>query len=107
MGLYTKYRYRTMREELVKLTQGTWHTYYIGNLSAARAERQDADLIGRLARGLQVAGLVLTTQKRNSEGLMEYKLFTKEKLSEEDLDAAMDLTGRKGEAYIPPLEPER
>ena len=107
MGLVSKLRYRTMREDLVKLTQGAWHLYYRGNLSVARSYNQDADLIARLARGLHVAGLVLLAQKRSPEGIMEYKLFTREKLTQEDLDAAMDMTGRKGEAYIPPLEAER
>jgi hypothetical protein len=106
MSLVSKFRYRDLRAELVKLTQKSWHTYYVGNLSVARRYNQDAELVARLARGLQVAGLVHTCLKRNKEGLVEYRLYTIEKLGEEDLDAAMALTSKKGEGYVPPVDPE-
>ena len=105
MGLVDKSRYRELRKELVKLTEGSWHTYYVGNLAVGRKYNHDADLIARLVRGLQISGRVITCLKRNKEGIVEYKLFTREKLKGEDLDAAMVLTDKKGEGYIPPLEP--
>lgn len=106
MGLVKTHRYRALRTDLVALTEGKWHVYYVGNLAAGRATNQDADLVARLVRGLEVAGLVRTIQKRNAEGIIEYRLFTREKIGAEDLDAAMALTSKKGEAYVQPLEAE-
>jgi hypothetical protein len=105
--LVNKHRYRELRTALVALIQGQWHTYYVGNLAVGRKFTQDADLIARLVRGLQVAGLVTTCLKRNDEGIIEYRLFTLEKIDTDMLDAAMVMTSKKGEAFIPPMEPER
>lgn len=106
-GLVPNYNYRDLRQKLVDMTQGSWHVYYRGNLGVGRRVNQNVDLVARLARGLEVMGLVHTAQKRDAEGIMEYRLYTKEKLSVEDLDAAMQMTSRKGEGYVAPLEPEQ
>lgn len=106
MQFIDKHDYRTLRQALQALTQHAWHTYYVGNLGAARAHKQNADLVARLTRGLEYAGLVRLSQKRNAEGLMEYRLYTLEKIAEEDIDAAMALTSKKGDAYVQPIEAE-
>ena len=106
MGLVSKFGYRALRAELIKLTAHAWHAYYVGNLSVGRHYNTDADLVARLVRGLQVAGLVATALKRNREGIIEYRLYTREKITTEDLDAAMILTGIKGSAHVPKLEAE-
>jgi hypothetical protein len=98
--------YRKLRQNLVALTQGAWHVYYVGNLAAARRAKPNADLVARLTFGLAHAGIVRLAQKRNIEGIVEYRLFTVEKIGDEDLDAAMVLTSKKGDAHVSPIPAE-
>lgn len=93
--LQPRLRYRDFRNRLLEIRAKHWFVYHRGHLAVAREFNREIALLARLVYGLSQAGKIVAIQKRNPEGVMEYRLYPLNKLVSEDLDEAMQLTDAK------------
>lgn len=93
--LQPRLRYRDFRDRLLKIRAKHWFVYHRGLLVVARTSNREIDLLARMVYGLSLSGKVIAMQKRNPEGVMEYRLYPILKLTADDLDEAMRLTDVK------------
>lgn len=93
--LQPRLRYRDFRTRLLEIIARKWFVYHRGHLAVAREQNREIALMARLVYGLSVTSKVLAMQKRNTEGVMEYRLYPIAKLLPEDLDEAMAVTAEK------------
>lgn len=96
-------RYIEVREQMLALIANKWFTYYKGNIAVARKSNREIDLVARAVYGLAATGRICAMQRRNAEGVIEYRMYPLGKLLGEDFDAAMAVTSKSGMAYIPPI----
>jgi hypothetical protein len=97
-SVYNKVRYSEFRGTLQELNVGKWFVYHRGNLAVARRSNREIELIARLTYGLSLSGAAILMQKRDEQGVIEYRLYPTRKLKLEDFEEASALN--------PPLSKE-
>jgi hypothetical protein len=94
-GFIQPVRYSDTRKKFLELVARRWSPYYTGNIGVRRGENRDIDLIARLANGLAKSGKAYLATRRNTEYVREYLIWPRAKLTDDDLNEAIALTGAK------------